>query len=918
MAEYRFRDKNLNIDERTEALLKELTLDEKLGMLGTWQRPIERLGLKGFSMANEAARGLVLRDEVSTVFPEPFGLAATFDPEIMHRMGEITGIETRIYHNKGKASLCEWGPTVDAARDPRWGRNEEAYGEDPYLVGELSAAYTNGMIGDDPQHYRVLPMLKHFYANNNEEDRSRDNACIPTALKHDYYLKFFETAFLKGGAKGVMTSYNEINGVEALCNPELTDILKKQWGMLFAVTDGGDFPQNVHAHRTDENYVETAARIYSVGGADVSTGGPVAEAVKKAIELGRLTEENIDCAIRGILKARFLLDDIDGDSPYNSYDEKLIACEEFYKATEKAAIESVILLRNDRKALPLDKAKKTAVIGTHANMNFVDWYTGLSDRDETIMDVMNAQIGKDRVVYDSGNDIVALKDQKTGLYFSVNDNGGVSASKQERDESCLFELFDWGDNAISLRSVKNGLFATGNGNITCSAQRVYGWYVGEMFYIEYNEDGIVMHNCHDKLLSLNSSGRLACTHELRPDNFKFDLECVSCGKERAVELAKSCQQVVLFAGNHPLINAREGYDRKHIDLPQAAQGLLDAVLEINRDAVLFMVSGYPYALKDNASHAMHITHAGPALGIAVTKTLFGEVSPSGKCPMTWYRSTSELRDIKNYNIIQTKSTYLYYDGKPLFPFGHGISYTDFEYSGRLPDGESHKKSDRVELSFEIKNVGGMDADEIAQLYIIPPRFNASIPLKQLKGFKRVSIKAGQTEKVTVTLDLSEISYWDISRERFCTYSGSYKLLIGSSSEDIRLCGEIIIDGDEYIGIDVSKTVPGACGYDYTFVDFGTDKLLHEYANIQDWRSFISYHDCDMRGYNKVELIVGSRDGGSIKISCDGEQIAEVQIPRSDGSLKFSRVVANAIPVEGRKTLRFEGGGALSSFRFYKE
>ncbi len=917
MAEYRFRDKNLSVDERTEALLNELTLEEKLGMLGTWQRPVERLGLKSFVMANEAARGLVLRkdDEISTVFPEPFGLAATFDPDVMYKMGEVTGIETRIYHDKGKASLCEWGPTVDAARDPRWGRNEEAYGEDPYLVGELSAAYTNGMIGKDPNHYRVLPMLKHFYANNHEEDRASDNASIPTALKRDYYLKFFETAFLKGGARGVMTSYNEINGVEALCNPELNDILKKQWGMLFSVTDGGDFPQNVFSHRTDANFVETAARMYGVHGADVATGGPVAESVMKAIEEGRLTEEDVNGAVRGILKARFLLDDIDGDSPYSGYDEKLIACDDFYKVTEKAAVESVILLRNDHKALPFDSSKKTAVIGTHGNMNFVDWYTGVADRDDTVMDVLSAQFG-DRVVYDSGNDIIALKDQKSGLYLSVNEDGSISADKHEPDESCRFELIEWGDNAISLRSLKSGLFATGNGLITCTAGRVYGWYVGEMFCLQKNYDGVVLRNCHDKIVALD--GKLACTHELRPNNFKFDMELISSGEERAVKLAGECDQAVLFAGNHPLINAREGYDRKHLDLPEKSQRLMDALLAVNKDAVLFMISGYPYAIKDNAAGVMHITHAGPALGVAVAKTLFGEVSPSGKCPMTWYRSANELRDIKDYNIIRTKSTYLYYDGKPLFPFGHGISYTDFEYIGSLPTGQHFTKSDKVDISFEIKNTGSVDADEVAQLYIIPPKFNGAIPCKQLKGFKRVHVEAGKTEKVTITLDLSEISYWDISRECFCTYSGSYKLLLGSSSEDIRLSGDIEINGDEYLGIDVSKPVPGACAYDYTFVNFGTDKQLHEYANIQDWRSFINYHDCIMKGYNRVELVVGSRDGGSIKISCDGRQIAQAMLPPSDGSLKFSTVVAEAVPVEGVKTLRVEGGGALSSFRFFSE
>ncbi|MBS7370613.1 MAG: glycoside hydrolase family 3 protein [Oscillospiraceae bacterium] len=302
MAEHDFMNKSLDFDARTKALIDELTLDEKLLLITGHQGAIPRLGIKETYIGCEVARGLVCRgdfgEEPTTVFPEPFGLAATFDPSVMQSMGEVTGIETRIRNAQGKSSLFTWGPTVDAERHPLWGRNEEGYGEDPFLIGEMSSAFTRGMVGSDEKYYRVIPTLKHFYADNNEEDRSCDNACIPIALKHDYYLKAFEPA-VKSGAKSLMTAYNEVNGVECVCNPEVDEICKKQWGLLFAVTDGGDFMQNVQYHKSDKNHTEAIARILTNHGADIMTDDEevVRASAKAAVEQGLLKESDIDKAI---------------------------------------------------------------------------------------------------------------------------------------------------------------------------------------------------------------------------------------------------------------------------------------------------------------------------------------------------------------------------------------------------------------------------------------------------------------------------------------------------------------------------------------------------------------------------------------------------------------------------------------------
>ncbi|MGN0670682.1 MAG: glycoside hydrolase family 3 N-terminal domain-containing protein, partial [Oscillospiraceae bacterium] len=270
MPKYKFQDTSLSVDERVNALLEELTLDEKLLLITTYQNEIPRLGIKAFPIGSEAARGLLVRrdendancpESPTTVFPEPFSVSATFDAGLMEEIGAIAATEARIYNKEGKSTLCLWAPTVDLERDPRWGRNEEGYGEDPTLTGTMAAALTRGMLGNDEKYYRVIPTLKHFYANNNEEDRTADNSSIPTVLKHDYYLKAFEQPLKNGGARSIMTAYNMVNGVEAICNPEVTALCKNEWGMLFAVADGCDFVENVTRHKTDLSHTETIARI---------------------------------------------------------------------------------------------------------------------------------------------------------------------------------------------------------------------------------------------------------------------------------------------------------------------------------------------------------------------------------------------------------------------------------------------------------------------------------------------------------------------------------------------------------------------------------------------------------------------------------------------------------------------------------
>lgn len=930
MAEHRFLDETLSFDERVRALLDELTLDEKLGLLTTHMNAVPRLGIKEFWIGAEVARGLVCRDDKNgeaptTVFPEPFGLAATFDPDVMKRMGEITGIETRIYQQKGRASLCVWGPTVDLERDPRWGRTEEGYGEDPCLTGTMAAAYTLGMAGEDEKYRRVIPTLKHFYANNNENTRVNCSAGVPDRLKHEYYLRAFEKPVREGRAASLMTSYNEVNGVEQIVSLELQKFCRDQWGLLFAVTDGADFIQNVQYHRRDTDHTTAFAKIYTHNGADIMTDNEdiVRTAAREALDRQLITTANIDRALFGALKARFMLGEFDDRTPFDKYPEKLLCCDEYYQTAVEAAEKSVILLRNSRGVLPLSKDSKLAVIGYHADMNFRDWYTGYSTKNSTILDVLTAEVGRENIIYDNGNDIIALRCSASGFYFSVSEDGSVTCDAPLINESCLFELFEWGDGTVSLRSKINNRFLSDNGVMKCTAVQPFGWFVKELFFIERNGRECRLKNWQKRFLYIDGNEELSVSSAVRPPkNSSLCIEVFSDGTDRVRRLATEAHQAVVFCGNNPMINARETTDRKDLKLPEKQSRNLDAVISMNPDAVLFMVSGYPYELeKRHIATVMHICHAGPAMGQAVAETLFGDISPAGRCPITWYKSTNELCDIEDYNLFRTRSTYLYYDGDPLFPFGHGLSYTAFRYMAVRTDKISYHSGDTVNVSFEIENVGVMDGDEVVQLYASAP---ASLPLtkpkKQLIAFKRMFVPRGERVTVELSFSINDLSFWNPNKEDFDLFSGCYTLMAGASSADIRRTADIQVNASDYDGLDVSREVPVTAAVDMVGAEYDADCELREYALINDWQSSITFECCRMRSYHAVE-VTASNPGAPVKMvftTDSGMTAAEIEIPSTASLTDFITVKGTAEPIDGLTDLRCTVSGMLSlrSFRFF--
>ena len=376
---YPFRNQSLTIEERVNDLLQRLTLDEKIKMLSTHHFAVERLGVDEFGVGLEIARGYVGREKeyFSTVFPQPIGMASTFDTELMERIGTVAGDETRAYFNRQrKHGLMVWGPTVDMERHPLWGRTEEAYGEDPCLTGEMTVAYTKGLagIGDGVEAMKTIPTLKHFCANNNEHKRGNSSSNLELRQRHEYYYSAFEPAITRGGAYSIMTAYNELCHEPAVINKDVQTILKDKWGLGYVVTDGGDFSQNVTDHKLFSTHSESIAKCLK-SGADCMTDDSelVHASAYKALQQGLLTEKDIDKAVYNALDARFRLGLFDENCPYDSIGDDVIDCEKHREVNREAALKGVTLLKNDG-LLPLDSSKKMkiAVIGSMADENLRD------------------------------------------------------------------------------------------------------------------------------------------------------------------------------------------------------------------------------------------------------------------------------------------------------------------------------------------------------------------------------------------------------------------------------------------------------------------------------------------------------------------------------------------------------------------
>ena len=797
-----YLDPSAPLEERVSDLISKMSLTEKISFLYTDQKAIPHLNIGTYSIGGEGAHGLLVRRHLdmrpygkSTIFPQPIGLSCTWDTDLMHRVGDVIGNEARVWYEKEDRSrwLTLWFPTIDMERDPRWGRNEEAYGEDPYLVGKLSAALIRGVQGDDPFYIKTACAPKHFYGNNVEENRLSVSSDMSERLKHEYYQRVFKYAFMEGKAISLMTAYNEINGIPCVVNPEVLDIVKGEWGCEgFIVCDSDDLPQTVTDHKYCESNAEAIALAMKAGVdcfVDQNEENIIAAATE-AYEKGLITEADIDLALTNIFKLRFRLGQFDPDElcPFTRITQDQLCCEEHSNTALEAARKSIVLLQNDS-ILPLDKTGcgRTLVIGDIAEANFADWYSGRPPEAIAPIAAIKEILNNDSVMSVKIHDTCAIyNDIETG-WLRVDENGDVSYDGDEHTRT-VFEEIDWGFNSVSYRSVTSGKYLnlTSDRSLACRSDDVWGWFTHELF------------------LRDESTGRFLPHGHLYGDRYNEEqlefiadmisalrIEKLSDGLTPAVEAAENAETIIVVLGNHPMINGRECFDRSSIKFPQRWTTLLARLSAVNPNIVLSLIAGYPYAFPEEAKLAraiLYTSHGEQYVGKAVAETIFGKYNPAGRLSMTWYLSEADLPDINDYDIINNPRTYMYFEKPVQYPFGFGLSFTEFEYSKAsvIYDGNDFT------ITCNVSNIGERSGDEVVQLYATMHDMPVKAPIKQLCGFSRIDLAPGETEVVSFFVPGNELRLFDENDNAFSITPDFITFSIGSSSTDIRLTEEIHI------------------------------------------------------------------------------------------------------------------------------
>ncbi len=886
---YRFRDSSLSFDERVKDLLSRLTIKEKAGLMSSHMAAVPRLDIGEWYVGAEVARGYVSRnpEEPTTVFPQPIGLSGTFDTELMEKAGLTAGKEARVLNKRHPSGhLMLWGPTVDLCRNPLWGRNEEGYGEDPFLTGEMSAAYTKGLADRQGEYMQSIPTLKHFCANNTENERGTASSDIEPRTLSEYYYAAFERPITCGGAYSVMAAYNELSDVPAVINPDIQKVLKDKWGLGFVVTDGGDFSQNVTFHGYSTSHAETIALAIK-NGTDVMTDSEdvVEAAVIEALSSGLVSEEDIDKALYNSLLARFRLGEFDEKHPFSDIDESVLDCDEHKKLNHRAALEQTVLLKNNG-ILPLDTNKSVAVIGLNGNSNLMDWYTGYSSYNTTILDGVSGKFAG--AMYDNGCDRVVIKSELTGKYLGVSDDDTVSAIYEKDDPRALFEKAEYGHDETTYRSLYNNRYITEN-TCKCDSESTYHWYSQEIMKPQKHGDKVLYRTYFGKALGVDESGKLTLVKQFGLSNDKmFSEEIVSDGIRRAAKLAEKADYAIVCIGNDPMIVAREMYDRKTLALPAHDTALAREVYNVNNRCVLTLVSSYPFAICDEQEYMpaiIYTTHAGPELGNAFAKVISGEYSPAGRLAQTWYRSEYELAPIESYDIIENDMTYLYYKGKPLYPFGYGLSYARFEYS----DLEVTGYDDSINISFDVRNVSDIGGDEVVQVYFRAEDPSVKRPLKQLTAFARVHIECGQTQHIEFDISKSELRFYDVSRERFAIEQGRYTFMAGASSEDIRLTKTIEVSGEKIPPRELCKGI-FAKNYDGKYnTKMKYSKKLEQHYMLGGG---LIYNNCVLGDADSIEIVCGSRvNTGKITVRYGGKTLCEAEVKPTVDVTEFDTVTA---------------------------
>ena len=731
-----YKNTSLSFEERAIDLVSRMTLEEKVAQLNSIVPAIERLDIPHFEYHNEALHGIseapggVLAR--ATSFPQAIGMGSTWNPDLVHEITTAISDEIQAYRNLGKMDPSIWSPNINMLRDPRWGRNDEAYSEDPYLMSRIAVAYVSGIQGDHPKYLKSVSAPKHFVANNSEYNRHDGNSEVAERWLREYYFPAYKACFQEAGAFSTMCAYNRVNGIPA-CASEwlLTKVLRDEWGFDgYVVSDCGAILDIFENH----NYVETAEEASAIAvkaGCELNCGPVYEAALLDACKAGLISEDEISTAVERLFVARFklgLLADPE-EFPYYDISEEVIESEKHQKLALEAAREAIILLKNEDDALPLSRdINSIAVIGPNADKCQLGSYSGIPSRRISVLQGIQEKVGDKIEVFHERGCNITFKDK---INFSPEEWIEPEEGKDQVSQEQIY--------ATSVQDIEF-----------------------KMLYDEYLEN---IEETDEALMA------------------------------RAIDLAKTVDQVVLVMGTNRFVSNEEA-DAEDLNWPGMQGELIKKVYEANPNVILVTVKGFQIKLNwedENLPAIVESWYAGQEQGHAIADVLFGDYNPGGRLPVTYYKTEDHLPHIGDYDITKGR-TYWFFDKEPLYPFGYGLSYTTFKYSNLTVNAKEFSKAKDMEIlvSLDVSNTGQVGGDEVIQLYVKDIESSVIQPEKELREFKRISIAAGETKTVQLQLSYDDFTFWNENTGDFDIEEGKFEIQVGGSSQDIRLSERIEI------------------------------------------------------------------------------------------------------------------------------
>jgi len=830
----------LPVEQRLDDLIGRMTLEEKVAQMRDHATPIPRLGVPKYDWWNEGLHGVAFAG-YATNFPQVIGMAATWDTDLVHRMGETVSTEARAKYNEAMLNdhhemffgLTFWAPNINIFRDPRWGRGQETYGEDPFLTGRLGVAFVTGMQGDDPQYFRVVSTPKHYAVHSGPEPlRHGFNVDASPHDLEDTYLPAFRATVAEAHAQSVMCAYNSIDGAPACANTMLLrDHLRDAWKFDgYVVSDCAAVADVFTGHKYSPDMAHAAAAAVKAG-TDLECGygqGQAFPALVDAVHQGLIKESELDTALRRLFRARFKLGMFDPPSSfaYGRIPMSEVNSAEHRQLSLRAARESIVLLKNQDHTLPLKPGiSRIAVVGPTAELiqSLQGNYNGPPPSPVYPIEGIEKRFSSAKVTYAQGSTLVdgfavpiehtALHpasgsgDGLTGEYFSSPDFSGQAVlTRTDRRIN-----FNW-DKVIPVAGLQRNNFSVRwSGTFTPPAPGEYklGVRVNYCYACE-NAEGFRLY-LDDKLLVQSGTKQpergevsQAAVTFTDPKPHKIRLEYLhgtgTAGidlawqapaavlREEAVAAAKQSEVTIAFVGLSPSLEGEEmpvklagfsGGDRTSIDLPAAQEDLLKALAATGKPLVVVLQNGSALAVnwaQQNANAILDAWYPGADGGTAIAETLAGDNNPSGRLPLTFYSSLKQVPPFEEYSM--RGRTYRYLADKPLYGFGFGLSYTTFEYGNLKVPASSVKAGDPVTVEGDVKNTGAMPGDEVVELYLTQPKAFET-PLRVLAGFKRVHLGPGESAHVSLTIDPRSLGQVDAKGNRVIV-PGEYTVSVGGA------------------------------------------------------------------------------------------------------------------------------------------